>query len=252
VDRLEAEARAEQARLDAARRQLERKSEQVSRETAAAAQQMAALNAQRQRAQRDVDALQGRLQEQQQRLERLRADERARRDTTPESVLWVELAGEVATEAALRSFFERRQRRDVQQPRLRIASAWKVTNGATLRGFASAGSFDIDPLQAHARGGDTFLFHGCSQEAATNVMATGLLLNFAAQGMLGKGLYGAPDPRKSVQYCKSANKFMFVCRYSLAGAQHAGPSTQHRNTLFDEFCVYREAQVVVLWAVKLA
>ena len=102
--------------------------------------------------------------------------------------------------------------------------------------------------------GDTLLFHGCSQEAATNVMATGLLLNFAAQGMLGKGLYGAPDPRKSQQYCKSANKFMFVCRYtySLAGAQHAGPSTQHRNTLFDEFCVYREAQVVVLWAVKLA
>jgi len=251
VDRPEAEARAEQARLDAARRQLERKSEQVSRETAAAAQQAAALNAQWQRAQRDVDALQGRLQEQQQRLERLRANERARRDTTPESVLWVELAGEVATEAALRSFFERRQRRDVQQ-RLRIASAWKVTNGATLRGFASAGSFDIDPLQAHTRGGDTLLLHGCSQEAATNVMATGLLLSFAAHGMLGRGLYGAPDPRKSVQCCKSANKFMFICRYNLAGAQHAGPSTQHRNTLFDEFCVYREAQVVVLWAVKLA
>ena len=84
-------------------------------------------------------------------------------------------------------------------------------------------------------------------------MATGLLLSFAAQGMLGKGLYGAPDPRsRSSNANIGQHKFMFVCRYSLAGAQHAGPSTQHRNTLFDEFCVYREAQVVVLWAVKLA
>ena len=65
--------------------------------------------------------------------------------------------------------------------------------------------------------------------------------------MLGRGLYGAPDPRKSLQYCRSANKFMFICRYNLASpAQHAGPSTQHRNSIFDEFCVYDERRVVVL------
>ena len=81
-------------------------------------------------------------------------------------------------------------------------------------------------------------------------MATGLLLSFAAQGMLGKGLYGAPDPQVAAVLANRPTKF--ICRYSLAGAQHAGPNTQHRNTLFDEFCVYREAQVVVLWAVKLA
>ena len=169
-------------------------------------------------------------------------------------MLWVELAGEVATEAALRSFFERRQRRDVQQPRLRIASAWKVTNGATLRGFASAGSFDINPLQAHARSGDTFLFHGCSQEAATNVMATGLLLSFAAQGMLGRGLYGAPDPRKSAQYVRNPvnGKFMFICRFNLTNANQAGPNTSHSNTVFREFCVFDETHVVVLWMVKFA
>ena len=50
-------------------------------------------------------------------------------------------------------------------------------------------------LHTQSEPGDTLLFHGCSQEAATNVMATGLLLSFAAQGMLGKGLYGAPDPQ---------------------------------------------------------
>ena len=44
--------------------------------------------------------------------------------------------------------------------------------------------------------------------------------------MLGKGLYGAPDPRKSLQFCRSQDKFMFICRFNLSGAQHAGPSTR--------------------------
>ena len=63
---------------------------------------------------------------------------------------------------------------------------------------------------------------------------------------------GAPDPRKSLQYCRSPNKFIFIARYNLSAAQHAGPRTQHRNTLFDELCVYDEKHIVVLWMVKLA
>lgn len=100
---------------------------------------------------------------------------------------------------------------------------------------------------------DTLLFHGCSQEAATNIQAAGLKLAFAASGMLGKGLYGAPDPRKSVGYCKAVTqgRFMFICRFNLSHSQHAGPSTAHRNHIFDEFCIYDEAQVVVLWMIKL-
>ena len=44
---------------------------------------------------------------------------------------------------------------------------------------------------------------------------------------------------------------MFICRYNLSNAQHAGPSTPHRNTVFDEFCVYDDNHVVVLWILKL-
>ena len=77
-------------------------------------------------------------------------------------------------------------------------------------------------------------------------------MQYAANGMLGRGLYGAPDPRKSYNYCKSQNKFMFICRFNLSGAKHAGPSTQHPNTVYDEFCVYDERHVVVLWMLKLA
>ena len=133
-----------------------------------------------------------------------------------------------------------------------MSNVVKVENAQTLSNFHSSGSFYIDPAEAFRRKGDTLLFHGLPQEAATNVQATGLLLGFAANGMLGRGLYGAPDPRKSLQYCRSANKFMFICRYNLASpAQHAGPSTQHRNSIFDEFCVYDERRVVVLWMLKL-
>lgn len=34
-------------------------------------------------------------------------------------------------------------------------------------------------------------------------------------------------------------------------ARRAGPDTHHKNTIFDEFCIYDERQVVVLWMVKL-
>ena len=78
-------------------------------------------------------------------------------------------------------------------------------------------------------------------------------MGFAAQGMLGRGIYGAPDPRKSLQYCRNSKhgNFMFVCRFNMSCAKHAGPSTPHRNSQFDEFCVYDDNHLVVLWMLKL-
>jgi len=156
------------------------------------------------------------------------------------------------TENAVRAFFARRQRDSQGGPQLRVSNVVKVENAQTLSTFHSSGNFYINPFEAFQKGGDTLLFHGLPQEAATNVQATGLLLSYAANGMLGRGLYGAPDPRKSLQYCRSANKFMFICRYNLASpARHAGPGMQHRNSIFDEFCVYDEQRVVILWMLKL-
>lgn len=88
---------------------------------------------------------------------------------------------------------------------------------------------------------------------ASPLAADGLSIRYASNGMLGRGLYGAPDPRKSEQFCKnSANgKFMFVCRFNLKHAKYAGPSTEHKNTLYEEFCIYDDKQVVVLWMIKL-
>ena len=135
---------------------------------------------------------------------------------------------------------------------LQIASAVKVVNNATLHTFATCRDLHMNAIKAFGRG-DSFLFHGCSQESATNVQADGLKIRYAANGMLGRGLYGAPDPRKSERFCKDSpnGKFMFVCRFNLKHAQHAGPSTEHRNSLYDEFCVYDERHVVVLWMLKV-
>lgn len=64
---------------------------------------------------------------------------------------------------------------------------------------------------------------------------------------------GAPDPRKSLQYVRGSHgQFMFICRFSLKrGTLHAGPATSHRNSHFDEFCIFDERNVVVLWMLKL-
>lgn len=164
------------------------------------------------------------------------------------------LADRLTSQQAVNAFFDRRQTGDGGgQRKLSISCAWALQNEAALQKFKSSGQFDIDPNKAMGRSCDTLLYHGCGQEAATNIMAEGLKLTYAQSGMLGRGLYAAPDPRKSFNYCRhgSAGKFMFICRVNLARAQHAGPATTHRNTHFQEFCVYDESEIVVLWCLKV-
>ena len=144
-------------------------------------------------------------------------------DPTGSSGLWAQLAKGIETEAELSAFFTRRQTATGPNvKRLGIASAVKVVNNAALRAFVSASSFHINALQAH-KSSDSFLFHGCPEASATNIQADGLKMSFAANGMLGRGLYGAPDPRKSEQFCKHSvnGKFMFVCRACLRECERA-------------------------------
>ena len=162
------------------------------------------------------------------------------------------LTANITNEDAVRCLFSRRQRDPAGGVQLQIERIVKIENAGTLTAFQSARSFSMKPIEAYQQNGDTILFHGCPDSVAANIQATGLLLHFASRGMLGKGLYGAPDPRKSLQYCRSNDKFMFICRFNLSNAQHAGPNTPHRNSVFDEFCVYDERHVVVLWMIKLA
>ena len=162
------------------------------------------------------------------------------------------LTADITDEDEVRRLFSRRQRDSAGGVQLQIERIVKVENAETLTAFQSARSFSIKPLEAYQQYGDTILFHGCPDSVAANIQATGLLLRFASRGMLGQGLYGAPDPRKSLKYCQGNDKFMFICRFNLSNAQHAGPNTPHRNSVFDEFCVYDERHVVILWMIKLA
>ena len=168
------------------------------------------------------------------------------------SSVWLTLSAKIDDDTAVRAFFARRQPSSAGGNQLRIERIIKVENRQTLDAFRGTRFFNVNPLEAHSQGCDTLLFHGCPDSVAANIQATGLLLSHAANGMLGRGLYGASDPRKSLQYCRSQDKFMFICRFNLSGAQHAGPHTQHRNSVFDEFCVYDEEHTVVLWMLKLA
>lgn len=191
------------------------------------------------------------LAETQERLRTAQMSEAALLSAGPEAA-WHSLASGIETQDKLKAFFARRQPA-LGQRTLRILSAVKVVNEQRQRAFASASAFDIEPLDAH-RQADTFLFHGCPQASASNIQTDGLLMRYAGEGMLGKGLYGAPDPRKSLQYCKGSpdGNFMFVCRFNVTAAKRAGPDTHHRNTVFGEFCVYDAAHVIVLWMIKVA
>ena len=85
---------------------------------------------------------------------------------------------------------------------LRLSKAVKVMNEAMLRQFEK-GVLEHDPIKAHEAGADSFLFHGTKEELVPNIQAEGLSMQFASPGMLGQGLYGAPDPRKSEKCVRS-------------------------------------------------
>jgi len=131
-------------------------------------------------------------------------------------------------------------------------------NQARLKAFQKTRlpGFSLNTTTAQQQHSDTLLFHGCSLDAATNIQAEGLLLKYGGKhgSMLGAGLYGAPDPRKSVTYCGGSKlgDFLFVCRFNISHAKYAGPQTHHKNSVFEEFCVPKEPHAVVLWMLKLA
>ena len=159
---------------------------------------------------------------------------------------WLTLAGSWNTEQAVRELFERRC-----QHTLQVESVTAVHHGASLNAF-SAGNLggDADPPIAHSYSQcqtDALLFHGTNEANVANIMAGGLKLKFAKAGMLGAGIYGAPDPRKANQYVPAGQhgRFMFLCRFNTIGGRI------HQNVLFTEYCVYDESKVVVLWMLKV-
>ena len=162
--------------------------------------------------------------------------------------LWLQMAQGIETEDKVKNFFERRMQ--VGGPRLRLEQIIKVQNAESLRKYVKGATLHINTNEARQAKGGTFLLHGSEELNIPNIQAEGLSIQFANNGMLGKGLYGAPDPRKSQQYCGKQQQngmFMFICRFNLSG------NMQYRqNQTFDEFCVYDASHVVILWLLKCA
>ena len=178
-------------------------------------------------------------------------------------VIWTQLAEGIVTKEDVLAMFNRRQRTHATGSKLKLVEATKVITDARLKAFDSSGHKahlnHNDARNSVCGTYDTFLFHGCNSASVANIQSDGLLIKFAKEGMLGAGIYGAPDPRKSFQYTNKHSAshsagsadFMFVCRFNLEGAQHAGPLTKHRNSLFDEYCIYSDVRCVVLWVLKV-
>ena len=131
---------------------------------------------------------------------------------------------------------------------MQLESITAVCHETSLTAF-NAGSLGADADPNPNRLSDALLFHGTRTDGnVANILAEGLKLRFAnASGMLGGGIYGAPDPRKASQYAPQGThgRFMFLCRFNLAGSRH------HQNMQFAEYCVYEESKVAVLWMLKI-
>lgn len=160
------------------------------------------------------------------------------------SQLWGTLNGGLRTVAEVEQFVAQRQ---TGLRSLTIESAVCIANESALRSFNSAGNFTSDKLAAEHKG-DSLLFHGTNEASVANIQAGGRpSMQFAANGNLGRGIYGAPDPMKSLQYTSGHHgKFMFICRYNLCRAKHGTFGGG-----LHEFCVYDDNDVVVLWMLKL-
>lgn len=170
--------------------------------------------------------------------------------------IWFHLAKGIETEEEVADFFRRRTNTTADGTTLQIVSATKTVNERSLRAFASSGHFSMNTKAARANCADTFLFHGSPASAVANITLEGLSKKFAGNGMLGRGIYGAPDPRKSMHYTDKVRNnfggvFMMICRFNLDGAEHAGPHTPHKNSTFEEFMVHDDRRVVVLWTLKV-
>ena len=215
--------------------------------------------------------------------------------------LWKGLAKGIEDEKALKTFMEKRQadtekesggrlekHPDGRYKRLEILQATRNLCAEVLQAFADKETkYFADPLEAFKHKGgkngeafkhkvgengvSTLMFHGCPGSAAENIDLTGFRMDFFHRGMLGtnasagKGLYGAPDPRKSMVYALKGDpldqktpdeRIMYVCRFYLSGeggkeARHAGPGTGNNNHIFHEMCVFDNTHVVPIWKLKV-
>jgi len=174
------------------------------------------------------------------------------RDLACVDARWTSLAEGISTESSLCQFFNDSQVTRTGGQRLQIVSACKVVNSKQLSHFdASSGVHfsHTDAFRAADGSNDAFLFHGCPAESVPGIQASGILIRHASDGKLGVGVYGAPDPLMSLTYAKDDGfgQFMFVCRFNLKRAEHLGP----RKYKFDEYCVYKRTECVVLWMLKV-
>ena len=167
---------------------------------------------------------------------------------------WSKYAAGCYCENSVKQFFMDRQNdQPATVPKIRVETATMVINEKTINAFDTSGHLDMDAFQAFNAKTDTFLFHGCNAYSAVSIQSSGLLLSYATNGNLNVGLYGAIDPRKSLTYCGGGanNNYMFLCRYRFDNTTRKGKFGSQEPT-YDEFAVYNEKHVVVLWMLKIA
>ena len=144
-----------------------------------------------------------------------------------------------------------------------FSEAIRLVNNTQLQRFVSSGKFEIDPKEAYDNSADTLLFHGTESTSVSPISTSGLLIqgDFAGRNgaMLGRAIYGAPNPCKSKHYVNAHQRnpinvddlFMLVCLFNLTGSRRAGPDTSALNSVYDEYAIFDQNKCLVLWIIKV-
>jgi len=85
------------------------------------------------------------------------------------------------------------------------------------------------------------LFHGTSHDACLSIAKSGFRMGVG--GMLGGGIYFAPNPGKSSHYC-DGHKMMLLCRVNLSNSRYA------ENAIFQEYCIYDVSSVLPVYVLR--
>jgi len=207
---------------------------------------------------RDLEAaLAASLEEERLRQEReneRQRQERKRARGSDNNDPWTHFAEGIGDEAKLRALLAGRQPANNISKALTIDKALKIDCQSQLERFESAGFLIMDPKEALRMKADTILLHGSPQMSVANIAMEGLSVNNSSAGQLGRGIYGAPDPRKANQFALQNHhgSFIFVIRVNLSHAKYLqGPPQPGGIPGYEEFCVPKDSHAVVLWQIKL-
>ena len=116
---------------------------------------------------------------------------------------------------------------------MEVGSIWKIKKTGDIAFMEKLRSLT---LNGNSNANIKTLYHGTTEKNIKSIVNTGFLKSNG--GMLGSGVYLAPDPGKTKYYSKDNQDFLLIAIVNLKGSEYS------QNKIYDEYCVPIETLAV--------